>query len=177
MALHPCRKFLMDGNLPSGEMYLAGRYACYQVYPTGMEGTCRWAPWAVLENFCETIGRELILRQFIEGDEQVRIIEEIRNLFKTKTQKEWIDLFRNADACCEPVLTLEEVFVHPQILHREMVKEFEHPVEGTFRAVGIPIKSSGSVLKPEPSPKFGEHTLEVLKSIGYSDMEIQHFGK
>jgi crotonobetainyl-CoA:carnitine CoA-transferase CaiB-like acyl-CoA transferase len=173
-------KFLMDGDLPKrGEMYLAGRYACYQVYPTG-DG--RHMSLGALEpkfwkNFCETIGRrELILKQFTEGDEQVRIIEEIRNLFKTRTQKEWIDLFRNADACCEPVLTLEEVFAHPQVLHREMVKEFEHPVEGRFRAVGNPIKSSGFRFETgSPPPRCGEHTLEVLKSIGYSDKEIQHF--
>jgi crotonobetainyl-CoA:carnitine CoA-transferase CaiB-like acyl-CoA transferase len=173
-------KFLMDGDLPNrGQMHLAGRYACYQVYPTA-DG--RHMSLGALEpkfwkNFCETIHRrELIPKQFIEGDQQVRIIEEIRSLFKTKTQKEWVDLFKNADACCEPILTLEEVFAHPQVLHREMVKEFEHPVEGRFRAVGNPIKSSGFQFETRtPPPRYGEHTLEVLKSIGYSNKEIQHF--
>jgi crotonobetainyl-CoA:carnitine CoA-transferase CaiB-like acyl-CoA transferase len=173
-------KFLMDGDLPKrGEMHLAGRYACYQVYPTedGRHMSLGALEPKFWKNFCETIGRrEIILKQFIEGDEQVRIIEEIRSLFKTKTQKEWVDLFKNADACCEPILTLEEVFAHPQVLHREMVREFEHPVEGRFRAVGNPIKSSGFQFETRtPPPRCGEHTLEVLKSIGYSDKEIQHF--
>jgi crotonobetainyl-CoA:carnitine CoA-transferase CaiB-like acyl-CoA transferase len=173
-------KFLMDGILPKrGEMHLAGRYACYQVYPTkdGRHMSLGALEPKFWKNFCETIGRrELILKQFIEGDEQVRIIEEIRSLFKTKTQKEWIDLFKNADTCCEPVLTLEEVFAHPQVLHREMVKEFEHPVEGRFRAVGNPIKSSGFPFEIRTlPPRFGEHTMDVLKEIGYSDKEIQHF--
>jgi len=173
-------KFLLDGDLPMrGQMHLAGRYACYQVYPTknGRHMSLGALEPKFWKNFCETIGRrELIPKQFIEGDEQVRIIEEIRSLFKTKTQKEWVDLFRNVDACCEPILTLEEVFAHPQVLHREMVKEFEHPVEGRFRAVGNPIKSSGFHFETRtPPPRWGEHTLEVLKSIGYSDKEIQRF--
>jgi crotonobetainyl-CoA:carnitine CoA-transferase CaiB-like acyl-CoA transferase len=57
-----------------------------------------------------------------------------------------------------------------------MVKEFEHPVEGRFRAVGNPIKSSGFPFEIRTlPPRFGEHTMDVLKEIGYSDKEIQHF--
>lgn len=138
--------YFMDQKLPKrGEMLLSGRYACYQVYPTKDE---RYMSLGALEpkfwkNFCEAIGRrDLIPKQFVEGDKRVRIIEEVQNLFNARTQKEWIDFFREVDACCEPILTLEEVFHHPQVLHRQMVKEFEHPVEGKIRQLGNPIKSS-----------------------------------
>ena len=47
------------------------------------------------KNFCEAIGRkDLIYKQFIEGEERLRVIEEIQKLFKTKTQKEWVDVFQ-----------------------------------------------------------------------------------
>jgi len=173
-------KYFMDGELPKkGEMPLAGRYACYHVYETKDR---RYMSLGALEpkfweNFCETIGRkDLIQKQFIEGEERLRVIEEIQKLFKTRTQKEWVEFFKNADACCEPVLTLEEVFHHPQVLHREMIQEIEHPIEGKIGQLGNPIKSSQSPFEIQiPPPAWGENTMEVLKAIGYSEEEIRHF--
>jgi crotonobetainyl-CoA:carnitine CoA-transferase CaiB-like acyl-CoA transferase len=173
-------KYFMDKELPQrGEMQLSGRYACYQVYPTkdGRHMSLGALEPKFWKNFCEAIGRsDLIYKQYIEGAERLRIIEEIQNLFKTKDQEEWIDFFKNVDACCEPILTLAEVFQHPQVLHRQMVTEYEHPVEGRVRQVGNPIKSSQFPFEiPTPSPAWGEHTMEVLEAIGYSEEEIKHF--
>lgn len=179
LSLHAA-KYFMDKDLPKrGEMQLSGRYACYHVYST-KDG--RHMSLGALEpkfwtNFCEAIGRkDLIYKQFIEGDERPQVIREIQDLFKTKTQKEWMDFFKNVDACCEPILTLEEVFQHPQVLHRKMVMEYEHPVEGKVRQVGNPIKSSQFPFEiRHPSPAWGEHTMEVLQTIGYSAEEIKQF--
>jgi len=179
LSIHAGRYF-MDNELPKrGEMHLSGRFACYQVYPT-KDG--RHISLGALEpkfwkNFCQAIGREdLVLKQFIEGEERVQIIKEIRELFKTKTQKEWVEFFKNVDACLEPILSLGEVFQHPHVLHRKMVIEYEHPVEGKIRQVGNPIKSSQFPFEIRtPSPAWGEHTTEVLKEIGYSEKEIKHF--
>jgi crotonobetainyl-CoA:carnitine CoA-transferase CaiB-like acyl-CoA transferase len=173
-------KYFMDKELPKrGDMVLTGRYACYHVYET-KDG--RYMSLGALEpkfweNFCETIGRrELIFKQYLEGEERLRLIEETQNIFKTKTQKEWVDTFKNADACCEPILNLEEVFCHPHVLHRQMVKDLDHPVEGKIRQVGSPIKSSQFTFEIRtPPPRWGEHTMEVLKAIGYSEKEIQRF--
>jgi crotonobetainyl-CoA:carnitine CoA-transferase CaiB-like acyl-CoA transferase len=173
-------KYFMDGELPKrGEMFLTGRYACYHVYET-KDG--RYMSLGALEpkfwgNFCETIARrDLTYKQYVEGEERDRLIEEVQKILRTKTQKEWVDIFKNADACCEPILNLEEVFHHPHVLHRQMVKEIEHPVEGKVRAVGNPIKSSQYSFEIQtPPPKYGEHTIEVLKAVGYSEKDIQHF--
>jgi crotonobetainyl-CoA:carnitine CoA-transferase CaiB-like acyl-CoA transferase len=173
-------KYFMDGELlKRGDMPLTGRYACYQVYPTkdGRHMSLGALEPKFWKNFCEAIGRrDLMDKQFIEGEERLRVIKEIQNLFKTKTQGEWVDFFKNVDACCEPILTFEEVFQHPQVLHRQMVMEVEHPVEGKVRQLGNPIKSSEFPFEIRaPSPAWGEHTIEVLKAIGFSGEEIKHF--
>jgi crotonobetainyl-CoA:carnitine CoA-transferase CaiB-like acyl-CoA transferase len=173
-------KYFMDGELPErGEMLLTGRYACYHVYETKDQ---RYMSLGALEpkfwaNFCETIARrDLTDKQYAEGEERDRTIDEVQEILRSRTRQEWVDVFKNADACCEPVLNLEEVFLHPQVLHRQMVKEVEHPVEGKVRAIGNPIKLSQYPFVIEaPPPTYGEHTMEVLKSVGYSEKEIQHF--
>ena len=48
--------------------------------------------------------------------------------------------------------------------------------EGKIRQVGHPIKSSQFDFEVRiPPPAWGEHTMEVLKAIGYSEEEIKHF--
>ena len=173
-------KYFMDGELlKRGDMALTGRYACYQVYPTkdGRHMSLGALEPKFWKNFCEAVGRrDLMDKQFIEAEERLRVIEEIKNLFKTKTQEEWVDFFKKADACCEPILTFEQVFQHPQVLHRQMVVEAEHPVEGNVRQLGNPIKSSRFPFEIRtPSPAWGEHTIEVLKAMGYSEEEIKQF--
>lgn len=173
-------KYLMDKELPErGEMQLTGRYACYQVYQT-KDG--RYMSLGALEpkfwkNFCEAIGkRDLIWKQFTEEEERIQIIQEIRNLFKTKTQGEWTEFFKEVDACCEPILTFEEASRHPHVLHRQMIIDVEHPVEGRVKQIGNPIKSSQAPFEiRNASPLWGEHTLEVLREIGYSESDIERF--
>jgi crotonobetainyl-CoA:carnitine CoA-transferase CaiB-like acyl-CoA transferase len=179
LSIHAATYF-MDGEIPErGNLPLTGRYACYQVYPTkdGRHMSLGALELKFWKNFCEAVGRrDLIDKQFIEGEERLRVIEEIQNLFKTKTQDAWVNFFKNVDACCEPILTFGEVFEHPQVLHRQMVLEVEHPVEGKVRQLGSPIKSSQFPFEIRaPSPAWGEHTIEVLKAVGFSGKEIKHF--
>jgi crotonobetainyl-CoA:carnitine CoA-transferase CaiB-like acyl-CoA transferase len=173
-------KYLMDGELPErGKMLLTGRYACYRVYQT-KDG--RYMSLGALEpkfweNFCEAVGHmDLIDKQFAEEEVQLHVTEEIQKVFKTRTQKEWVEFFKGVDACCEPILNFKEVFQHPQVIHRQMVVEWVHPVEEKIRQVGNPIKSSQFNFEIRtPAPGLGEHTIAVLKEIGYSEKEIQHF--
>jgi crotonobetainyl-CoA:carnitine CoA-transferase CaiB-like acyl-CoA transferase len=47
-----------------------------------------------------------------------------------------------------------------------MVVEMEHPVEGTVRALGIPVKLSDTPGRiRRPAPLLGEHTAEVLGTV------------
>ncbi len=153
---------------PAG-MTLNGRYPCYGVYKT-LDG--RYMALGALEfkfwkNFCVAVGREdLIGTQF--GDTEV--IAQLDVLFASKTQEQWTRFMANADACCEPVLNLNEAVDSPLTQARSMVNS--NP-DGK-RSLGFPLKLSASRPPPDkPAPNLGEHTREVLKGIGITDDELQ----
>ena len=107
-----------------------------------------------------------------------KIKKEIRGIIKTKTREEWREIFKNYDACVEPVLTLAEALSNPQARERGMVVELPIPGGGSVKQLAHPIKYS------ETAPEYrhiglpaGTHTFEVLKNLGYSDQEIAEFEK
>ncbi len=82
-------------------------------------------------------------------DRAEEVKEAIRGRFKTKTKKEWTDIFEKTDACVEPVLTMEESICDPQLKERGMWQEvpFSHVSHSPVLQYGCPIRLS--VTPPE----------------------------
>src|SRR6185437_2666317 len=104
-----------------GDQRLAGRYACYRVYRC-QDG--RFFSVAALEPkfwsaLCSALGvPQLIDLQFVEGAEAERVHGVMEGLFSSRTRGEWEQELAGLDACCEPVLDLDEVADHPQVAAR-----------------------------------------------------------
>lgn len=128
--------------------------------------------WA---NLCRAVGREdLIPYQWAEGEKAEEIHTTLKEVFESKTREEWFRLSQEVDTQIAPVLEMAEVAQDPQILHRQMVLELDHPSLGKVKQLGISVKLSdtpGQVRRFAPLP--GEHTREILESIGYSPKDIQ----
>ena len=103
-------------------------------------------------------------------------LEEILDgAIKTKNQEEWKSLFVDWDIPGAPINDLSDVFSDPQVLHRNMLVEIEHPTIGSIKTSGNPIKT-GQDENFSPPPLLGQHTQEILKNIcGYSVAEIKSF--
>jgi len=160
-----------------GHPYLGGSFPCYNVYQT-KDG--RYMALGALEShfwvgFCEAIGREdLISRQFPDGTERASVIAEIQRVFFTRSRAEWIEFFSDRDVCCEPVNTIEEALEHPQVEHRGTVFEVDHPTAGRLKQIGLPLRiSRDPSRKVLPPPLLGQHTIEILRSLGYDDVKIE----
>jgi crotonobetainyl-CoA:carnitine CoA-transferase CaiB-like acyl-CoA transferase len=180
VALLPIAAARMFANqaVPLGaRLPLSGSLACYNVYATAdgrylSVGALEPKFW---ERFCRVIGRDdFVARQ--NDESQQSMIRDVSNIIKTRTLAEWMEHFRQTDACVEPVLSLEEAFEWPPARHRKMVQTMDHPSEGEIRQLNLPFKLSGtpSVLRAA-APLFGQHTREILASLGYTGEQIQNF--
>lgn len=157
----------------------------YQVFPTA-DG---WIVVACLtERFwpgvCRAIGQEALQDHpdYRTNPVRLRHRDELEDLMTkilmTDTTAKWLQRFRSEDVPVAPVNRLEDVINDPQVLHNEMLLEIEHPRYGTFRTVNNPIKMTRT--PPAPSrypPSVGEHTHEVLTSLGYPAAEIDQLAQ
>lgn len=93
----------------------------------------------------------------IDGWDKLRAI--FTKKFKTRTRKEWENVFNYTDACVTPVLDMEEVHEHCHIKDRSIVVEGEPtPAPRLSRTPGV--------LKSLEMPQVGQHTEQVLKEFG-----------
>jgi crotonobetainyl-CoA:carnitine CoA-transferase CaiB-like acyl-CoA transferase len=99
----------------------------------------------------------------------------LESVLKTRTRDEWIKLLNDNAIPCAPINTMDEVFEDPQVLHRDMLVEVNHPTAGKIKLVGIPVKySEMKATIRMPPPVLGEHTREILSGIlGYDDTRIE----
>ena len=96
--------------------------------------------------------------------------------FLSRTRDEWFDILSRDDIPVSKAYTLDEIAEDPQLQHRRMIVEVDHPEEGRIRQTGISIKLSetpGTIRNLGARP--GESTGEILSELGYNQEEIKKF--
>jgi crotonobetainyl-CoA:carnitine CoA-transferase CaiB-like acyl-CoA transferase len=178
------RFFFSDGVAPRrGEGFLGGSYPYYAIYETrdGKLLTIGCTePW-LWENFCKAIGHPEYTRFARQPDQFVRAAnaeesaarDAIEAIIKTRDRDDWYEFLVKHDVCVGKVYDVEEMVKDPQINHRGMIVDVEHPTHGRVRQFGISIKLSetpGTIRSA--APLSGEHTEAILKDLGLGPKDI-----
>ena len=87
---------------------------------------------------------------------------------KRRPRSEWLAALEAAKVPCGPINDLADVFADPQVLARAMTVDLPHPLAGSVRLVGSPIKLSATPVRYRRAPPLlGADTESVLAEHGY----------
>lgn len=102
------------------------------------------------------------------------LAREIEALTSTRPRRHWLTLLAQHDIPCGPINNYEEALREPQVLARDMVQQMTHPALGPLQVLGCPLKLSRTPAAiGRPAPRLGEHTEQVLREAGYTDVELE----
>jgi crotonobetainyl-CoA:carnitine CoA-transferase CaiB-like acyl-CoA transferase len=122
--------------------------------------------------FCEAAGCNELASdpRFATNGKRVENRAELTRLlgevFKRKTQREWLQLLEAAGVPNGPINDIRQVFEEPQVKARGIRIELEHPAAGSLPLVASPMRFSGTPVEYRLAPPLvGEHTEEVLRGL------------
>ncbi len=98
---------------------------------------------------------------------------ELNHALAPHPAEHWIDLLNREGIPSGPILTIEEMFKHPQIAAREMLLRMPHPQLGEYLTTGLAAKLAETPGKITRPPLLGEHTEEVLTAHGVSADDLK----
>lgn len=170
-----------DKVTPETTMGDLTRSAKYQHYQTADK---KYILFCCIEHkfwrkFCFASDREDLLGRhdsgqavdFGFGDDDLR--HELQVTFHSKSQQEWVEIAAQHDIPMGPALRLDEIAADPHLMARGMLVQEDHPMFGPLLTLGSPIRVSGEVFSVRSAPALGEHTDEVLLSLGHTLGELE----
>ncbi len=134
---------------------------------------------AMWKNFVVVIGRpELGADERFKGTgrrvkNRAALSEEINRALAPHPAEYWIELLNREGIPAGPILTIEEMFKHPQTAARDMLLKMPHPQLGEYLTTGLAAKLEATPGKVTRPPLVGEHTDEVLAAHGYSAEDLK----
>jgi len=94
------------------------------------------------------------------------------------TSDELMKILWEAGGAGAPYMSYNDLFgktLHPQVEATGVIERVPHPDGGDIRAVITPWARQGSlgISRHAAAPRLGQHTDEVMKSIGYSEADVE----
>ena len=99
------------------------------------------------------------------------LVPVLEDAFRRRTTAEWLARLRGRVPVA-PVYTVDEALADEQVAAREMIVDVQHPVFGTLRELGSPIKIAGVAPRYVPGAALGADTAALLAEVGVDPGEL-----
>ncbi len=97
---------------------------------------------------------------------RVALIELLKPTFATRTVHEWVEALLAAGVPAGPIYNYQQALASDHVAARDMVIDIPHPIEGSFRALGFPVKMHGTPQQVRhPPPLLNEHADEIRREL------------
>ncbi len=139
-----------------------------------------WVNFEQYKGACEALGRPELAEdpRFATRDARLQNAAAQRSEFASVLENfstaDALLALEDADVPCARVLSRQEIFDDPQVLHNDIIVSEVHPVAGPIRTVKSPVRFRGTPTGlHRHAPSKGEHTNEILSELGFSQNQIQ----
>jgi len=175
--------YLATGNNPKRQGNAHPNIVPYQTFNTS-DGIIMLAIGndTQFRKFCQFVERpELADNPNFQTNEQrvinrESLIEHLSKILLSQPAVWWVNQLETLDIPCGPINTLQEVFNHSQIKHRNLVRKIPDNCSKQIYTIASPINLSETPLQyRSASPDLSEHCEKILSSeLGYDSEKIQH---
>jgi len=174
--------FFGAGELPAAMGTRHRRAAPYQVYRTsdgyvtvGANNEKLWR--AFCEQVCASphwLSDPRYASNALRVQHADALQADIEAVFTSHPTAHWVEALDAAAVPGGPVYSYQQVFDDPHVKARAMVVEMEHPIMGTIKTFGSPVKSSGELVSiRRAAPWLGQHSEEIVRSLGIAEDEVK----
>jgi crotonobetainyl-CoA:carnitine CoA-transferase CaiB-like acyl-CoA transferase len=96
-----------------------------------------------------------------------QMFEIMASIAPSRTTDEWLTLMKEINVPAMRVNRIDELLDNPQLKASGLLREREHPTEGRYIEVGLPVRFSAQIPQDlsHPSNK-GQHSAEVARELG-----------
>ena len=101
------------------------------------------------------------------------LYSEVAEAFKEKPTAQWLQELGAADIPVAPLHTIESLVADPHLAATGFFQETPCSEQVRFRRMRMPINWAGLVPPSLRAPQLGEHTLDVLRELGYSEQQVE----
>lgn len=100
------------------------------------------------------------------GSGRAELMKHVAEWASQRGAREVYELGQAARVPASYVASPEDLLKSPQYLSRNFIRPVEQPGLGSVSIPGLPFKWGGSEVPERAAPLLGEHTTEVLESVG-----------